>query len=129
MKRLKDQFPKIFSTVLVAGLTVFSLSAFGQNKSKNMTVKGEVLDMACYMAKGAHGPGHAQCAKMCLSQGAPAGLLTASGKVYLLVGDHGNATPYKNARKDGAKQVTVTGKYQNRNGVQALVVEDVKKDS
>lgn len=94
-----------------------------------MTVKGEVLDMSCYMSHGAHGAGHAMCAKMCLKKGLPAGLLTSNGQVYLLVEDHDKADAYETAIKHAADKVTVTGKYANKNGVQALVVEDVKTSS
>lgn len=116
--------PKVMSSLLMAGLTVFSLSAFGQQKTT--TLKGEVLDMSCYMGHGAKGAGHKQCAQMCLDKGLPAGLLTSNGQVYLLVEDHDKADAYKTAIKHAADQVTITGKVANKNGVQALVVEDAK---
>lgn len=119
--------PKITASLLVAGLSVLSLSAFGQ--AKTMTVKGEVLDMSCYMSKGAKGAGHKQCAEMCLKKGLPAGLLTSNGQVYLLVEDHDKADAYNTVIKHAADQVQITGTYANKNGVQALVVEDVKAGS
>jgi hypothetical protein len=128
MKSLKIHLPKIAGSLLVAAMTVVSLSAFGQSKSTK-TVKGEVLDMSCYMGHGAKGPGHKQCAQMCLDKGLPAGLLTSSGQVYLLVEDHDKADAYNKAIKHAADQVTVTGKVANKNGIQALVVEDVKTGS
>ncbi len=126
MKKMSLQLSKVLGALMVAGLTMVSLGASGQSKGKTMTVKGEVLDMACYMGHGAHGAGHAQCAKMCLQGGSPAGLLSSDGKVYLLVADHDKPEPYTEVRKHGAGQVTVTGQFNDRNGVQALVVEDVK---
>lgn len=127
MKSLQTTLPKIAATFLVAGLSVLSLSAFGQ--AKTMSVKGEVLDMSCYMSNGAKGAGHKMCAEMCLKKGLPAGLLTSSGQVYLLVEDHDKADAYNTVIKHAADQVQVTGKYANKNGVQALVVEDVKVGS
>lgn len=124
MKKIKTSLPKLMSSALVAGLTVISLSAFGQEKTT--TLKGEVLDMSCYMGHGAKGAGHKQCAQMCLDKGLPAGLLTSNGQVYLLVEDHDKADAYKSAIKHAAGQVTITGKVANKNGVQALVVEDTK---
>lgn len=94
-----------------------------------MTVKGEVLDMSCYMASGAKGAGHKTCAEMCLKKGLPAGLLTSSGQVYLLVEDHDQADAYSTVIKHPAEQMEVTGKYANKNGVQALVVEKVQAGS
>lgn len=113
---------------MVGGLIVacFSFLALSASAQKTVTVKGEVLDMNCYMAKGAHGAGHASCARMCLKGGAPAGLLTSDGKVYLLVENHDKAAPYEEVRKHAADQVEVTGTVENRGGVQALVVDNVK---
>lgn len=127
MKQLKLGMRSLATSMLVAGLTVLSLSAFGQEKTA--TIKGEVLDMSCYMGHGAKGSGHKQCAQMCLKKGLPAGLLTSSGQVYLLVEDHDKADAYNTAIQHAADQVEVTGKVANKNGVQALVVEDVKAGS
>lgn len=129
MKKLRLPLQRSLGSLLVAGLCVLSVSAFGQSKEKTMTVKGEVLDMSCYMASGAHGAGHQMCARMCLKKGLPAGLMTSNGQVYLLVEDHDKADAYETAIKHAADKVTVTGKYANKNGVQALVVEDVKTSS
>lgn len=127
MKKLKIGMPKLVGSLLVAGLTVLSLSAFGQQKTT--TLKGEVLDMSCYMGHGAHGPGHKMCAQMCLKKGLPAGLLTSNGQVYLLVEDHDKADAYETVIKHAADNVTITGRVANKNGVQAIVVEDVKVGS
>lgn len=126
MKSLKWQMPKLCGALLVSGLTLLSMSAFGQSTS---TLKGEVLDMSCYMGHGAKGKGHQQCAQMCLNKGLPAGLLTGNGKVYLLVEDHDKADAYNTVIKHAADQVQVTGKVVDKNGVQALVVESVKVSS
>lgn len=88
-----------------------------------VTVQGEILDMHCYMGHGAKGPKHKECARKCLNEGAPAGLLGNDGKVYLLVEDHDKSKPYQELRKKGAEEVTVKGKLFNRGGVQAIVVE------
>lgn len=123
MKKVKIGMPKLVGSLLVAGLTVLSLSAFGQQKT---TLKGEVLDMSCYMGHGSHGPGHQMCAQMCLSKGLPAGLLTSNGQVYLLVEDHHQAGAYETAIKHAADNVTINGSVVDKNGVRALIVEGVK---
>ncbi len=85
---------------------------------------GEVVDLACYVAKGAKGADHAGCAKACVKGGQPMGLLTDDGTLVLLAADHKNGEPYEAlkdmagdkaevmgelAEKDGMKVVTVTG--------------------
>lgn len=118
---------KLLTTGLFAG--VFGLCTTivsAQSGTNTMTVKGEVLDMNCYMDHGAHGAKHAECAATCLKNGGPVGILGANGKVYLIVADHSNESPYDEVRKYAAENVEVSGKYENRGGVQALVIESVK---
>ena len=98
---------------------------------KEITVKGELIDMACYMAHDGKGSKHADCAKMCVLGGAPLGILTSDGAVYLLVEDHSSAKakkPYSQARKLVAETVTLKGDMYQRGGVQAIVVESVTKE-
>jgi hypothetical protein len=83
-----------------------------------ITVTGEVLDLACYLDHGAHGEKHASCAKMCISSGLPVGLKSTDGTVYLLVGEH---KPANEKFADlGAKTVTVKGKLVTRDGINLL---------
>ena len=94
---------------------------------QSVTVKGEVLDMACYTAKGAMGAKHRECALACLKMGQPMGLRTSDGKVYLLVADHQNSKPFDEAKGYAADQVEVTGSVAERDGLSALTVESIKK--
>ena len=88
------------------------------------TWTGEVVDLACYVGMGARGPDHAGCAKSCVKNGQPMGLLTDDGTLVLLAMDHKDGAPYEAlkelagskaqvsgtlAEKDGMKVVTVTG--------------------
>ncbi|HEY6975672.1 MAG TPA: hypothetical protein VH396_05260 [Chitinophagaceae bacterium] len=117
-------FNQKFAGLLVAGFTMLSFSSFSQGKS--MSVSGEVVDMACYMSKGAHGDNHKDCAAMCVKGGSPMGLLTSDGKVYLLIENHDKADAYADTKKHAGEQVTVTGSSYERGGMQGLVVNEVK---
>lgn len=90
-------------------------------------MSGEILDMACYMAKGAKGPGHRTCARMCVKKGAPMGILTDEGDVYLLVDDHDNPDPYEALKKLAGEKARVKGKKFSRGGVAAIVVGAAEK--
>ena len=94
---------------------------------ETVTLKGELLDMACYMAHEGKGEKHKKCAKSCVLGGAPIGLLSADGAVYLLVGDHANEKPYKAAQQLAGEQAKITGTVQKRGGVQAIVVSKTEK--
>ncbi len=74
---------------------LLSAVAVSQEKkmSKEATVTGEVVDIACYLAGGSRGPDHATCGKACAKAGGALGILTADGKIYvsLLPDDHKNS--------------------------------------
>ncbi|MDE2291599.1 MAG: hypothetical protein KGL53_05905 [Elusimicrobia bacterium] len=92
-----------------------------------VSLRGEVLDMSCYAAQGAHGKKHAACAKACLLHGAPAGLLTEDGAVYLLVDDHKRMKPYKMLRYLAGKEASVTGTLYRRGGIPIVAVHAVSE--
>lgn len=91
------------------------------------TISGEIVDMACYMGGGEHGEKHAQCANMCVTGGAPMGLLTKSGDLYLVVADHANEKPYDEAKKLAGGGAKLTGHVTKKGGVQALIVDKTEK--
>lgn len=83
-----------------------------------LTVTGEVLDMACYLDHGAMGADHADCAQTCIESGLPVGLRTTDGKTYLLIGEHMPAN--RELAKYAAKTITVRGKFVSRDGINLL---------
>lgn len=97
------------------------------DQGKDVTLTGEVVDLACYMAHEGKGEKHQKCAKACLLGGAPAGILAADGTVTLLVEDHSAKKPYKAVLELAGQQATVTGKRFARGGLAAVVVSAVKK--
>lgn len=94
-----------------------------------VTLKGEVLDMDCYMNEGAHGKDHASCAVMCLNESAPVGLLTDDGKAYFLTANEGKGKMkhYQDVRGWGGERASITGVVQTRNGLTCLRIDDAKK--
>jgi len=52
---------------------------------KVVTLTGEIVDYSCYLQVGKHGAKHKDCGVKCLKNGQPIGLLTADGKLYLLM--------------------------------------------
>jgi hypothetical protein len=93
---------------------------------QEILVTGEVLDMTCYIASNLSGPDHAECARVCIRRGLPAGIKTKNGKVYLLTGKPGDSINAELA--DYAAQiVTVRGKETARDGFAQLQVEEIRK--
>ncbi len=82
------------------------------------TVKGEVVDLVCYIGAGDKGKVHAACAAKCISSGLPVGILDDDGEVYLLV----NKKMPLNAvlAPMAGQQITVTGTEASRGGMRML---------
>jgi hypothetical protein len=92
----------------------------------DMTVKGEVVDIACATDKKDAGKGeaHAACALSCAKRGQPVGILTADA-IYTVTGDY---TANKNAKLLDfvAKKVIVTGEVTEKDGVKSINVKSIK---
>jgi hypothetical protein len=113
--------------VILAGITAvwLNLSQRGRHspvQGQEIVVKGEVLDMTCYIAYNMSGPEHAECAKDCIKQGLPVGIKATDGKVYLLVGTNWRRRESLNSElaEYAAKIVTVKGKVGTRDGFAML---------
>jgi hypothetical protein len=109
--------------IIAAGITMVSLKLRDQQRhrfvqGREITVKGEVLDMTCYIAQNLSGPQHTQCARECIRRGLPAGIKTNDGKVYLLTGKPGDSINAELA--DYAAQiVTVRGRKLPETGLRS----------
>ena len=98
--------------------------AVGENK-ENVTVKGEVLDMACYLDHNATGEKHIDCAKKCINSGLPVGIKGEDGKTYLLIGEH---KPMNSELAQYAgKSITVKGKLSSRDGINMIENAEIQK--
>ena len=109
--------------VMAAGLIV-AWNARAADEA-TVTVKGEVLDMACYLDHGAHGEKHAQCAAKCIESGLPVGIKSEDGKVYLLIGEHKPLN--SELAQYAAKTITVKGKLVSRDGINMIENAEIQK--
>ncbi len=96
-------------------------------KEADVSIQGEIVDMGCYLGHGARGAEHQSCALKCVRGGMPMGLLTDDGTLYLLTMSHTDADPFNAAKELAAETVVVTGPKSERNGIQSIEVEAVKK--
>lgn len=123
---------RMFILAAIAALVLVASNAFADEKKemkaekKPVTLKGEIVDTGCYIAHGAMGEKHKDCASKCIANGMPMGLMTADGKLYLLTLDHDNADPYNQCKTMAGAMVEVTGTVAERNGVKAIDVTGVK---
>jgi hypothetical protein len=126
------QILKIAAAVVISvSITAASLRLWQRERppvvqGQEITVKGEVLDMTCYIAYNLSGPEHAKCAHDCIRSGLPVGIKGENGKVYLLTGKAGKPVNAELADY-AAKVVTIKGKESVRGGFAQLQVEEIRK--
>ncbi len=82
------------------------------------TVKGEIVDLMCYLDHGAKGEKHKGCANTCIKNGGPVGLLTSDDQLYLVVGDHQPVN--KELEGKAAQTVTLKGKIVEKHGMKMI---------
>ncbi len=114
------------ATVTALGFKLSERKRHSIAQGQEILVKGEVLDMTCYIAYNLSGPEHASCARDCIRSGLPVGIKAEDGKVYLLTGKAGKPVNAELADY-AAKIVTVKGKRSMRNGFAQLQVEEIRK--
>lgn len=112
--------------VLVAVVAMVVALGGGLALASDGTWTGEVLDMACYKDKGAHGPDHAACAKKCLKGGSAMGLLTDDGTVVLLVADAEHGKAFEGLKDLGGAKAEVSGSLSEKDGVKVVTVKAFK---
>lgn len=116
---MRNVISMLSGAALVAALVMPAFAA-------DMTVKGEVVDIACATSKKNAGKGeaHAACAMSCAKSGQPVGVLTADA-IYSITGDY---TANKNAKLLDfvAKKVIVTGEVTEKDGVKSINVKSIK---
>ncbi len=113
--------------LFAAGLWVSAHEGEEHPSSKGaVEVKGEVVDLSCYLDHNARGAKHRQCAQACAKKGLPMGILTADGKLYLLIEDHARADAYKQAISRAADIITVKGPVYQKGGIRAIKVQSVR---
>ena len=118
---------KSFRSVLML-LIILSLSfaVFASGDAETVTVRGEVLDFACYIGHGAKGEGHSACAKKCVKAGQPMGLLAEDGTVYLLYAGHDDSSAFEKTKEFAGKKVEINGKAATRDSIKGIEVRGVK---
>ena len=122
---------KLLAIFGAAGLVIWlvgigkPLPLIGQtSKSEEVTLKGEVVDLHCYVTRGAKGPEHAACSNACISRGVSVGFLSEDGKLHLLLDEKPFSVKEKVANLAN-QPVKVTGTLVERDGVRAILLKSI----
>ena len=120
---MRDKLLTISMATVLIGATP---GVFAQPKGEHATVRGEVVDLWCYLEGGDRGPDKKQCATDCAKAGNPIGILDSNGNLYVAAGlkDHQPAQTLLVDRM--SDEVSVTGTVVKKGGVQMIYVETVR---
>jgi hypothetical protein len=116
------------SASLLVGLLATLLigtAGFAQQNKQTKTIKGEVVDLWCYMDHAARGQKHKACAVACAKMGNPIGIVDAEGNVYVAVGSELHQPDRERLIEKMAQQVTVTGTVISRGGLKMIYVKTI----
>jgi hypothetical protein len=135
---VKPRFRSVaLAAVLVLALAIASASANSPSppasKRPNVAVvRGELLDLSCWLARGLSGPLHQDCAKRCIASGVPMGIITADSTLWLLTQEHGRSMapgsyagspdPFVQCKDWPSYVVEVRGLASTKNGVHVIEV-------
>ena len=91
-------------------------------------VRGEVVEVGCYLRDGSRGEGHKACALTCLKNGGQLGIVEdGTGVLYPLAGGQPATDPSAAVREQIAEHVAVRGRVYERAGSRVLVAEEVER--
>jgi hypothetical protein len=115
----------LISIAILVSLGAAARLAIGQPKGARATIRGEVVDLWCYLEGGDRGAANKECATACARAGNPIGILDAKGNLYVAAGlnDHQPAQAILIDRM--TDQVTVTGTVVKKGGLQMIYVDSV----
>jgi hypothetical protein len=115
-----------FLASALALVVVGTIALDAQPKGEHAAIKGEVVDLWCYLEGGDRGPEKKDCATACAKAGNPIGVLDAKGNLYVAAGlkDHQPAQSLLLTKM--SDQVTVTGTLVKNGGVQMIYIESVR---
>ena len=120
--------------VLLVRMTLLAFAAFavgsqslrGEDNVADVSLRGTVVDMHCYVTHGIHDADHTACANACIARGVPAGFLAEDGTLYVLFGE--KPFSVKEQVKDLADvPVLLTGTPIVRGGVKGIQIKTIEK--
>lgn len=94
----------------------------------SVKLKGEIIDLGCYVSHDGYGKKHKTCALECSKNGVPLALLESkTKKIYMIVTTGHGENPYAVPVKFIADQVEVEGATAVKDGATVLMITSIKK--
>src|SRR5258707_3701102 len=109
-------------TLLVVGTSALN----AQPKGERATIKGEAVDLWCYLEGGDRGPAKKECATACAKAGNPIGILDAKGNVYVASGLEDHQPARDLLLQKMSEQVSATGTLVTKGGMKRFFIKSVQ---
>lgn len=96
--------------------------------AKATEVRGQMIDMTCFLKHDSKGDTHKTCAQECAAKGLPIGILTDDGKIYQVMGKGHEDLKTVNQPliKYMETQVIAIGTVFEKQGERVIIVEKIK---
>ena len=117
------------TSVGLAGLLLgLALVAAADEKAApaETSLQGEVVDLHCYLTRGARGSDHAGCANACIGRGVTPGFVADDGRVFLVLAERPFSAKDLLAGLAGAP-VRVRGTIVERDGVRGFQLKAAER--
>jgi hypothetical protein len=118
--------PAAIALLVIVALVAGSRCLRAEEKAADVTLKGTVVDMHCYVTHGIHDAKHTACANACIARGVPAGFLAEDGTLYVLFDEKPSSVKDKVAGLADVP-VTLTGTPVVRGGIKGLQMKTIEK--
>jgi hypothetical protein len=113
--------------LMIVGICLKTAPTLASDDSKQVTIKGEVIDQPCYEGKnGARGEAHKGCAMACAKRGNQMAIVDESNTVYSITGDYA-ANKNEKLIPFVAEMVVATGVVTEKDGKKSIAVSSIKK--
>ncbi len=110
-----------FLSTLLLGLLI--AADLGKMPGKVVTISGQVIDPACYLKQGKHGPDHKMCAQTCAKAGQSLAILEdKTGKIYVSLGAEMGDDPNAKIFSLAEEKVKVSGTVITKGGISGIVI-------
>jgi hypothetical protein len=115
-----------FALLIAAALILANRLKAAEEKAADVTLKGTVVDMHCYVTHGIRDAKHTACSNACIARGVPAGFLADDGTLYVLFDEKPFSVKDKVA---GLADVPakLTGTPVMRGGIKGIQIKTIEK--
>jgi hypothetical protein len=118
--------PAAIMLLVAAALIINTLCLKAEEKAADVTLKGTVVDMHCYVTHGIHDAKHTACANACIARGVPAGFLAEDGALYVLFDEKPFSVKDKVAGLADIP-ITLTAAPVMRGGIKGLQIKSIER--